>query len=307
MKRFLRRVLLFLLPPALVCALLFRFPFDKKFAYQYVKGDCDNRGGWLYPQMNSNSNGGIVFIGSSRTMNGVNDSLLEALLAQNGKAQPVLNLGYCRLGDNLWYSLVKDYLRRHHPKQIIFEVREEEAFGSHPVFPFLADAEDLISQPSWINQSYVSNFYDGWLMRLDYQRHHWLDLPDSASAASTARWGWRRGDIYADTNYLAQVKQKRIADSVSTMPLRNLNLRYPQAWLAQTVALAKAHGAEVKFLFLPEYGSPIKTPRETTFYQSFGELILPPDSIFTNPKHWKDDAHLNSEGAEALTRWLFRR
>ena len=72
--------------------------------------------------------------------------------------------------------------------------------------------------------------------------------------------------------------------------------------LHRTIDLARRHGIEVQFLYLPGYRAPT-SPRFAEFYTQFGPLWYP-EAIYGNTSNWLDVNHLNYYGASALSHWL---
>jgi len=105
--------------------LLFIFlPVDKRQKYQGLVGDCGNKGLFLHDRVFINEKSiDMLFLGSSHLICGVDDQLIETKL--NNKTT-VANLGYCRLGRNFSYILLKEVLETKQPKHLILEVREDE-------------------------------------------------------------------------------------------------------------------------------------------------------------------------------------
>ena len=66
MKRFVRKIILFGLPLAGVLVWIFFIRTDREFCYNYVKGDCDQRGKLLYKKMYEDRRKvDYLFVGSS--------------------------------------------------------------------------------------------------------------------------------------------------------------------------------------------------------------------------------------------------
>ena len=132
-------------------AVVLILPYNKQFGYNRMLESC-SRGDWLYQRIFKNEIPvDIAFIGSSRTICAVNDSLLESYLGVH-----VANLAFCRYGRSLHYSLFKDLLRKKTPEMVVLEIRAEESRFGHPDFAHIADMEDLLLPVS----------YKNWLMQL---------------------------------------------------------------------------------------------------------------------------------------------
>jgi hypothetical protein len=126
------KIVFFLIPVALV---VFFLPVNRRDASAALHEDCFNHAIWLHDRLFINPKpADVVFFGSSRTVNGVNDSLLNRRITNIH----FLNAGYCRFGTNLYPLLLQDVIKTKNIKKLILEVREGEDYFSHPIFPYLA-------------------------------------------------------------------------------------------------------------------------------------------------------------------------
>lgn len=312
MKRFLKQVALFLLPLLLLAAGLFKLDCPQEFRFHYLEKDCDDRADWIYSRLFCQDKpADIVFIGSSRTMRAVDDSLLSDMISTDTHHATALNAGYCRLGRDLQAVLADDLFwktgKYQPPKKLVIEIHEQEGVGSHPVFYCLAGSRDLLFPPSFVNQDYFSNVYNGWLMRLAWQRKRFTEgafIPMYPQWSKT--FGAFHTDHLADPKELAEVKAKnesKVRENEAT-GWTAFQLRYNFAWIERMVRLAKSRNCEVEFLYLPEYGCSKVVPRDKKFYEQFGHILIPPAAILDDPNNWSDHDHFNNNGSKALTQWL---
>ena len=122
--------------------LIFVIPVDSRMKFEGLKDDCFNHGIWIYDRIHNNEKAtDIVFLGSSLTINSINDPLIEQGL---DNTTSVVNFGYCRLGMNMNYALWKEVLKKKKPRYLILEVREGGGRYGHPIFPYVAASEDVI-------------------------------------------------------------------------------------------------------------------------------------------------------------------
>jgi hypothetical protein len=304
MRKFLAHIVLFLLPVFVVVVLVFYYPVERSFSYHYMPGDCENRSSWLYGRMLEDTTAAdIVFFGSSHTMTGVQDMTLETLLtARTGKTVRVANLGYCRIGEELPYVLLKDLLRTKKPQLVVLEVRERISTSSQPVYPFLAERRDLLCPPSFAQQAYLPNVYNGWLLRLAALRTDLVGPADTVTLPEYSRFGYRFSGHTGDPSALAQVKANAKNERAPGF-LHGAETHYPDRWIAQLEELAAENGITVCFLYLPSYGGFEKKP-EFLASRPGGIFLLPPPGLLDDPSSWRDPDHLNNTGAAALTEWL---
>src|SRR5438105_1366901 len=98
MKTFVKKILIFSLPILAGLSFIFFMTTNREFCYNYVKGDCGERGKLLYKKMYEDKNKvDYLFVGSSKTWNDINDELLENLInTPNSYHARLFNVGYCR-------------------------------------------------------------------------------------------------------------------------------------------------------------------------------------------------------------------
>lgn len=307
MRKFLRDILLFSLPLITAGVLVLFTDLPRNFRYNYLKDDCEGRGNWISRQLENGERADIVFVGASRTIRAVDDSLLELKFDSAGKPARIINAGYCRFGRDLQGIIAGDMLdSKTGLKKLVIEVSEREGISGHPVFYCLAGTEELLHPPSRLNQEYIGNVYKGGLMRLDYWKQQVLHQEEKIARPGN-RYGCLHTEHRADKNEL-EASRQHCADGKNCRPagnLENLQLRYAKAWLEKITRDAKANNCEVLFLFLPAYGCSSCPPREQSFYAQFGRVMIPPRGILENTGYWSDHDHFNSFGSRAISNWLF--
>jgi len=308
MKKLYRNIILFFLPLMVGIVLLFLIPLNKNFSYHFVKGECDDKASWIYSRIFENEkNIDIAFTGASHTACSIMDEYLEMeLFNLNGKKLNVANLGYCRGGRDIQFVMIQDLFRHKQPKILVIEVMEDEPKKSHPVFPYLADSDDLWGSFVFFNQRYFINIWKGIVVRFEQLKSNLFSEKNHAEFQSTSDYSYRQ------TNQLASpetLKQNEIAWKnrlLSSTPyiLRNIELNYSKHYIKKIVQLAYQNNCEVLFLYLPESGSKLKTPIETDFYKDLGKLLILPDSIITNQSNWMDATHFNDSGAIKASQFI---
>lgn len=311
MKQFLKNLLLFSSPFLLVIAYLFSNSSDRSFAYHYIEKDCGGHGKWVYNRIFKNPKPvDIAFIGSSRTIHGIMDWHLENQLTQiNNDSLHLLNLGYCRLGRNMDYLLLKELLKTKQPKIVILEVREDGSRYSHPIFPYLAESQDVLWPVAFFNRDIFKDAYLALETRFEYQKKKLLKQLPSVNEQAFSSYGYGMSQNIADTVLLQQKKSIRIQRAKKAVKgiARSLHMQYSRKYLAKIATLAKHKNIQLFFLYLPEYGTPIQKPLEFSIYKHYGTVWIPPHSILTNSKNWMDDGHLNDFGAKELSNWLLQK
>lgn len=299
MKKFVLHMFLFLLPVMAGWIIVVSKPLDKKRAYHYLTDDCEGRGAWMYRRIyESKEPVDIAFLGSSHTINGINDTLINQILGNSGSTQTACNLGYCRLGRDLTYVLMKHLIDQKKTKTFIIEVQTDEASHSHPVFPFLAESKDVLNPKTIFNKDYPNNVYSNSVAQWIHLRQNWMMEPYPNKYALSGNFGFTTNTFEADTNMLNQKKEKRFSDkNKSHTWTRRINTPFPRTWLKEVGELAKANGCTIYFLYLPPYGSPEPWPIEVDTYKQYGITWGLPDSLLSNKKNWYDGDHMNLRGA----------
>lgn len=303
MRRFLRRLFLFLLPLLAGFVCIFQLPVERNYVYHYNPGDCENRGAWMYERIFRDTTPvDIAFLGSSHTMTSINEMQVESLLlAQSGKRYHAANFGYCRNGEDLPVLFLEDLLCAKKPRLVVVEVRERISTNSHPLYPYYAPARELLDPPSFSQPAYFSNVYNGWLLRLAAFRNRLIPPADTVSFPGYSSYGFRFSDHTEELEELERAKASKLQPGPPTLFRRQL-LRYPLAWMERMEQLARDHGAKICFVYMPSYGSPEKEPELKQFHE--GNYLLPPDSILTRENFWRDPDHMNNAGAKAFSEWL---
>lgn len=259
------------------------------------------QGDWLYYRLfESNKPIDVAFLGSSHTMLAMQDSAIETRLREAGQDLHVANLGFCRLGRNLHYGLVKDLMKTKAPKLVVLEVRNDENRSSHPDFYAIADQRDLLFPRVWLNASILRDYLKGVELRIKYFFRSKARVPQARS-----EYAYRTNDVIGDTTALRHARYKRIKNNkqITTKGLKNrIELSYPKAYLSKIKALLAEHDAELGFVYIPGFGNP-EMPAHYNYYESIGNLFVPPSGILDNMAHWSEKEHLNTDGATAMSQW----
>ena len=280
-------------------------------AREYLQRHCRN-GLWLHQRLADTSAIDIALLGSSRTMCAVSDQLLEASLSgPDGAGPQVANLGLCRYGRTLTWTLGRRLLARPQaPAWLIIEVRVTEDRFSHPDFPYLASGGELLGAYPFWHQRYFEQLGQGLMARFQDWRQATLGLtPDSLPP-----YAGRHGFVLS-----GNVLHLLPPGGQPPLPLRErpetglAGWRYQEGqrlamhYLHRTVAAAQAQGTRVGFLYLPGWRNPAaQRPLELATYEAWGPVWMPPPSVLDPEAHWMDPDHLNEAGARVLTDWLAR-
>ena len=303
MKRVFFKILLFLLP---LVFLIYLIPFERRQRFIQLKEDCSWHGIWFFDRVHHNDNPvDIAFFGSSHTINGIMDEFIEKQL--NILSVHVVNFGYCRYGVNIYSVLLKEILRSKKPKIIFLEVREDENRYSHPVFPYIADANDIFLATPFFNRDMVRDYFNSFLYRLQLLKVQYFKK-DSIVPIRTGDFGFMGSKDTASKAFLEKVKLEHMKPKARLSPVeRYFYMTYPRIYLKKLSELCIENNIRLSFIYLPEYGSQEKDPLEMMTYRNYGEVLIPPREIFEDPDNWGDENHLNRAGAGKLSKWVARK
>ncbi len=302
MKQFVKKTLFFSLPVLVGLSFIFFIKTNREFCYNYVKGDCDQRGKLLYKKMYEDKNKvDYLFVGSSKTWNDINDELLENLInTPDSYPHRLFNVGYCRFGRNLDYLFFKEFLKRNQVKKIFLEVRADESTTSHPMFPYLASGKEVLEGAFALNTSLFPEIYDHLLMNINYFRCK-INL---TSADSNKTNPFLHGYNNIEKTIAPELLDKFYEEETKQKHGSALTYRFSNYYLQKIRSLCEKRKIELAFIYLPSYANVNKTPAFLKKYEEWGKVIIAPDSIFKNKTYWKDVAHFNSYGATAYTKFL---
>jgi hypothetical protein len=251
MKKLAKNIILFFLPFLIGIILLFMIPVNKKFSYNFVKGECDNKASWIYHRIfEEEKQIDIAFTGASQTSCAIIDETIEKELTNlSGKNIKVANLGYCRRGRDIQYVMLKDLFEHKKPSVLIIEVAEDEPKKSHPVFPYLAESSDLLQSLIIFNQRYFSNLWKGTAVRFEYINSK-IFKNDYLNNFDNAGFGYLPSPEIATANDFAENKtdwENRLSKSSPALQ-RQIELNYSKHYIKQIVQLAQNNNCKVKFL-----------------------------------------------------------
>jgi hypothetical protein len=312
MKRFVVKLTLFLVPLLAGAIYLYVSPYDKELAYGSMNRMCAHRGTWIHDRLFLDPlPADVLFVGTSKLMFSVDDARIEASLRENHDERThVVNLAYCDQGRNLQYAVLKDTLSVKKVRHIVLGVPAREPRRSHPVFPYIADTEDIFVLPQLGNEHWFRDMFHGLAARLEPLRRSLLFPDPDVSRGAIRAHGYLSIAEVARESELEQEKRKRERRELRREGWdRNphLSLRYPRHYLEAMARMSREHGAELHFLYMPVYGDPWGKMEGLEIYRQHGEVLIPPREIFDQPANWGDPTHLNASGAELLTDWLAQR
>lgn len=297
MKRLIFHIALFVFP---IVAFVLFFPLEREQLFIGLKNDCASRGYWIYERLYKDSTPvDFAFIGSSKTMNAIDESIIE----KEFEDLNVLNFGYCRYGRNLHYHFSRELIAEKNINYLVLEVRYEENPYSHPIFPYIASTGDLLTAYPFFNKDWFSDWSTAFRYRLQLlQEELWKST--SPGLPTGKQYGYIINPNTADTTALTNAAHERNLLTQSSEIKENFENIYPLYYLSRIVDICKENQVKVYFLYLPNYGMPSTGPKKPGFYLQNGTLLIPPPDILNEKSNWGDPNHLNEIGARKISYWL---
>ena len=218
------------------------------------------------------------------------------------------NLGYCRFGRNLEYLFVKELVARKNPKLVVIEVHEDEPKNSHDIFPYLADANDLLISPTFVNRDYLSDVFKGVSGRLEQFKAKYI-FQEKYPEPDLNPYGYGESDRMATEEEFLKNKQgwSKWIKKRGSLEIEQIQLKFPYSYLSMTINLLKSRNIPFVFVYLPESGSNFQNPLRLDFYKQYGQVLTLPDSIVQSPTNWMDDMHFNDSGAGQVSEWMAKK
>lgn len=307
MVSFLTRAFVFSVPVLLVAIGLFLVPFDKKFAYNFVIGDCEGRGKWIYDRLYLKDDPiDVAIVGTSVGVGLFDDQTIsEQLTEQMGRPITVANLSYCRHGMNIRNLIIKELLTTKSPKHIVMEIRTHPNMGGHPMFGYLADNYHLFKPATRLYQSYGTDLFHGLTVRWEQLRKHLFSKTEYVEQG--ALFGFRPPNAVADLNKMNEVSAKNASKNPHPETTVQQHIHRYVYWenLKDIKELCDQHGVTLIFCYLNEIGRASDTPQNLDRLETFAPIWYPPDSVIQNPSNYCDPIHFNNDGARAFNPFLF--
>jgi len=298
-------------------------PDDPYMRFATLDHTIQNRVRWIYERTHFDpAPVDIVVVGSSRIGAGVSAPRLEADLGRLGHPARTVNFSLPESGRDFNWVILQQVLATKHPRLIVISVAEKPSRFGHPAYKYVAPAADVVDPAYFGNLNYLTN-----LMYLPYRQLRLaaarlvpalFDLPTGfdprryrgSNDETTRSFQAADGHIVDRDHRVAKASlQAQVADyergvRPALLGAAGADIEFgdDRIYTSRMVALARAAGARVVFLFLPYYTGP-PTVQERAFYERFGPVI---DASFvsSHDEWYSDYAHLNHAGAIVETDWL---
>lgn len=277
---------------------------------------------WVYERIHEDPTPiDVAVLGSSRWGAAVDSPRLEASLARLGRPVTTVNFALPENGRDLQWVILQQLLAAKRPRLLVVGVTEKPSRFGHPAYKYVAPTADVIDPAYFGNLNYLAN-----LAYLPFRQVKLFAArvfpavfglaprPDPARYAGTNITAFAvRNDAGTpidrdhplDRAVLeAQVRRYERGLNAPLLSRRFADIEFgdDRVYLQRMMALARARGIKVVFLFLPYYSGP-SVLQERALYTEFGP-ILDASFLARHPEFFADVAHVNRAGASALTDWL---
>lgn len=283
MKKFVSQIAFYGLPILVFLVWVWFKPLDQNKSWDRINDNCP-KASCLIKLIQQDNPIDAVFIGSSRTMNAINDTTLIKKTGLN-----VVNLGYCRHGRNLQLHILQEVFKHHTPKRVFIEVGIDEDWYGHLDFANIVSTSNVLKSITYKNPKYLRDIKYSFVAHYDlFQR----DVLFNPYYSHTCDYGYMGR---TDTNSLTP----------KDLPKPNTkNQRYTsEKYLEQMLNLCSKNKAKVIFTYLPAFGRHSFEPHYKEYYEAKG-VLLSGLSVLNDKKYWSDNSHLNIEGSKVYTDYL---
>jgi hypothetical protein len=268
---------------------------------------------WIYERIHFDPKPvDVAILGPSRAQLGLSAAAIEEQLAKHGKHANVVNLALPGAGRDIQWAILNELFKAKSPKVIVVEVEEEPFPLGHFFFKYVAPAEAIAFPPTPFLHNYLYNLAYLPVRKLTlFGANLFPDLFGIPKQFDPEHYAQTRTDY--STNFIGEFG--KLIDMEHPVPRATL-LAEPRVPIPQTLMTraftwlnggedhlftqkiareAKAHGAQVVFVYLPMLEGP-RTISDQHFLQQFGPVLnygdlAPHDELFEN---W---SHLNHAGS----------
>lgn len=308
MRSFLKKILLFSAPILVVFVAILFIPIDKRFAYNFIEGECAGHGKWVHGRLYENPTPiDVALVGTSVGWGLFDDeSLSEMLSEKKGKPINVVNLSFCRPGFNMRALMIEEIIKTKQPKRIVLELRWRPSRGGHHLFGFLASTKMLLNPATRLYQPYYADYKKALIVRWEKIRQSLYTTPDYVPDKRS--YGGSPDDVLVDQNEMKRVFEKvRNSDPLAEKETLQETIHFYVYWknMEYIAQLCKDAGIELSFFYVNRFGNPITYPKYRDKIEQFAPIWYAPDSIFHKPEYYADVVHFNRQGTNAITPILY--
>jgi hypothetical protein len=299
------------------------FTEDDPYTRYKAVGTTDYiKAGWIYERLHFDPTPvDVAFIGSSRTMQGINSLEVEkALNTATGEKYHVVNLGLPKLGRDAPFLVGRMLAETKKPKIVLVEVDYLNIRNGTPIYPQLATFDDLLHAP----QPDMDFFYDLVSIPARHGRLLWQTLTSGKSTFDPASY---RGEHW-DDDYQTMAADGRISppritsldkdelhkQSVEWVRLQQQKVGQYDSWAwaefyynetneQRLLELLRRSGVKIVLLYMTALGSP-ERPFRFERISGYGDLWPTPPQLTGDPTIWVNPTHMNYYGAQRFSAWL---
>jgi len=281
--------------------------------WRLMDNSLDGRLRWIYERIHLDPRPiDVAILGPSRAQLGLSAAAIEDALAQHGKHANVVNFALEGSGRNIQWAIVDELFKAKSPKVIVLEVDDQPYPFGHFAFKYVAPADAILLPPTPFLHNYL---YDLAYLPTRKVRLFGADLlPNLFGLAKQFD-----PELYARTrtDYSASFPGEfgKLVDMEVPVPRATLLAEprepVPRTLVARTLSLinggedhlyirkiareARAHGAQLIFIFLPMFNGP-RTISDLEFLQQYGPVLNCGD-LAQQDQLYENWSHFNHAGA----------
>jgi hypothetical protein len=281
--------------------------------WRLMDNSFDGRLRWIYERIHFDPRPiDIAILGPSRAQLGLSAAAIEDALAQHGKHANVVNFALEGSGRNIQWAIVDELFKAKSPKVIVLEVDDQPYPFGHFAFKYVAPADAIVLPPTPFLHNYL---YDLAYLPIRKVRLFAADLfPNLFGLAKQFD-----PEFYAHTrtDYSSSFPGEfgKLVDMEHPVPRATLLAEprepVPRTLVARSLTLinggedhlyiqkiareARAHGAQLIFVFLPIFNGP-RTISDLEFLQQYGPVLNCGD-LARQDQLYENWSHFNRAGA----------
>jgi hypothetical protein len=255
----------------------------------------------------------VVILGPSKAALDLSIKRIRGDLAASGVSANASNFAVMASGRDKDYAVAKELYETKNPKVLVIGVDAVAFPYGHPVFKYFADASDIAFPPAIGLHEHPYN-----LAYLPFRQLRMFVanlLPDAVGLTKTFNpQSYAQREQQDDTDGFLfhgewiDTTRRETAEGLAVTPfvartpsgwtrvMERFNEGDDHTYIRKIVELARAHGTQVIFVYLPEYGAPSQTS-EAAFLEPLGHLVSVGD-VATRPELYMEVHHLNRYGAQ---------
>ena len=310
----------------LLAALACLLPENVYQRWQLMDGTIQGGARWIYERSNFDPTPiDVALVGSSRVAIGIDAPRLQRDLAAAGREANVVNFAMPEAGRDMNYAIVQQLMANKAPKLLIIGVTEKPSRLGHPAFKYIAPPS-LIVDPAYPANAH----YLGDLIYLPFRQMRLFVadvLPGGTGLTKTFDPSQYKGPSVDMGGYVL-LPDGTIKDNVHPasaaelargvrkleagmtppiLPARYADVEFgdERIYIRRIIALARAKGARVAFLFQPYYTGPTAV-QEQAFYSQFGP-VWNAGFLASHAEWFSDYAHADEAGSGVITDWVAAR